>query len=642
MEKLEALKKHFGYTAFRSGQAQLIDQILAGRDVLGIMPTGGGKSLCYQLPALMKRGTAIVISPLISLMKDQVDGLVENGVASTYINSSLSGMELAARLEDLRRGDCKLVYVAPERLNTREFVEIARTLDISLIAVDEAHCISQWGHDFRPSYKDIPTFIQRLSVRPPVAAFTATATTFVKEEIKALLELRSPFEVATGFDRPNLFYSVAKPKNKLKFILEYLKKFDFGASAGASGIIFCATRKTVDSLARELQHKGYPVEAYHAGFDSAQRKAVQENFMFDRTKIIVATNAFGMGIDKPDVRFVIHYNMPKNMEAYYQEAGRAGRDGEDSDCILMYAPADVVRQKLLMASASANASANASADAFANDGSEAWMEYGLDRGSFDLPDGIDRETLMHNNLQTLVNYCHTHACLRGEILKYFGEAAPAEECSKCGNCLNTSQMADMTVEAQKILSCIFRTNQRYGSGTIIKVLRGSKDKKIMEWKLDQQSTYGIMSAYSENLIKEMIMHLIAQGYIQMTGTTYPILTLSATSKQLLKGETQFFVKQDRLDASTVSKKEKSSRGKENAALAETAGGLYDHLVALRKRLADEKSLPAYIVFGNATLVEMATLKPKTREEMLEVKGVGEKKFETYGHLFLEAIRDFKG
>jgi len=665
MDKLSILKKHFGYTEFRTGQELLIDRILAGRDVLGIMPTGGGKSLCYQLPALLSEGTAIVVSPLISLMKDQVDGLVENGVSCTYINSSLTGAELAARLRDLEKGVFKLVYVAPERLNTWEFVEIAKHINISLIAVDEAHCISQWGHDFRPSYKEIPRFIDRLPIRPCVAAFTATATQFVKEEIKTLLGLRAPFEVATGFDRPNLFYSVAKPQNKLKFVVDYLKRFEDEASGAsqtghpsrasrsalgmgkerrfnASGIIFCATRKTVDSLTKALKDHGYPVEAYHAGYESAQRKTVQENFMFDRTKIIVATNAFGMGIDKPDVRFVIHYNMPKNMEAYYQEAGRAGRDGEDSDCILMYSPADVVRQKLLMASAdSAGLGSQADAmDAF---------EMDVMPVSASVSEA-ERETMMHENLQTLVNYCHTHECLRGEILKYFGETPEQATCAKCGNCLNESKMVDMTLEAQKILSCVFRTNQRFGSGTIIKVLRGSKDKKILDWQLDKQSTYGIMGESSENLIKEIIMHLLAQGYLQTSGGEYPLLALSPTSKQLLRGEAQFFVRQDRLDASTVSRKEKPDRTKGRGkgsgtgalSLTEAAGDLYDHLVALRKRLADEKSLPAYIVFGNATLADMAALKPQTKEEMLEVKGVGEKKYETYGHIFLEAIRGFGG
>jgi ATP-dependent DNA helicase RecQ len=378
---------------------------------------------------------------------------------------------------------------------------------------------------------------------------------------------------------------------------------------GTSGIIFCATRKTVDSLTNELQKKGHSVEGYHAGYENEERKAVQENFMFDRTRIIVATNAFGMGIDKPDVRFVIHYNMPKNMEAYYQEAGRAGRDGMESDCILLYSPADVVKQKLMIANNSEMSSP-------------------------------ERDALTHSNLQTLVNYCHTQDCLRASILSYFGEVQESGKCGKCGNCLNESKLVDMTTEAQKILSCIFRTNQRYGSGTLIKVLRGSKDKKILDLNLDSQSTYGIMAEQSEGLIKEIIMHLIAQGYVQMAGGTYPTLALTQTSKQLLKGETPFFLKQDRLDASTLSKKDKVKRHREDQGLSESSMGLYDQLVTVRKGLADEKKLPAYIIFGNATLSEMARVMPENRDEMLEIKGVGDKKFESYGETFLSEIRKF--
>ncbi len=607
MDKYEALKKYFGFSTFRTGQEMLIDQILKGRDVLGIMPTGGGKSLCYQLPALLGSGVTLVISPLISLMKDQVDGLTENDIPSTFINSSISAKEMAARTEGLLNGHYKLCYVAPERLGAWDFLSLVSKLEVTMVAVDEAHCISQWGHDFRPSYKEIPKFIEKLPKRPCVAAFTATATIFVRDEIRELLKLKSPYEVTTGFDRPNLYYQVAKPQNKSKFVLNYLEN----QPEDASGIIFCSTRKSVESLSNELKKRGYSVGAYHAGFSPEARKDVQEAFMFDKTKIIVATNAFGMGIDKPDVRFVIHYNLPKNMEAYYQEAGRAGRDGEDSECIILYSPADIVKQKMMI-------EANG----------------GMNSG--------ERDLLMHENLQTLVNYCHTNGCLREEILTYFGEKTEQLNCGKCGNCTNESEFVDMSIEAQKIMSCIYRTNQRYGSGTIIKVLRGSKDKKITEWGLDNQSTYGIMTDQSEGLIKEIIMHMIAQGYLDVKGGTYPILELTAASKQILKGEKQFYLKQDIITASSAMKKDSKERSKKKSKMpagvtSETSKQLYEQLTALRKKIADEKGVPAYIVFTNASLSEMATLMPRNKEDMLEIKGVGEKKYETYGEIFLKAI-----
>lgn len=607
MNKYEALKKYFGFSAFRTGQELLIDQILLGRDVLGIMPTGGGKSLCYQLPALLGGGVTLVISPLISLMKDQVDGLTENDIPSTYINSSISTKEMNARTEGLRQGHYKLCYVAPERLGAWDFINLVSQLDITMVAVDEAHCISQWGHDFRPSYKEIPNFIEKLPKRPCMAAFTATATTFVRDEIRQLLKLKDPYEVTTGFDRPNLYYQVAKPQNKSKFVLNYLES----QSEDACGIIFCATRKTVESLYKELKKRGFSVGAYHAGFSPEERKAVQDAFMFDKTKIIVATNAFGMGIDKPDVRYVIHYNLPKNMEAYYQEAGRAGRDGEESECIILYSPADIVKQKMMIE-----------------------VSGGMNGGQRDL--------LMHENLQTLVNYCHTNSCLREEILMYFGETTGHKNCKKCSNCTNESEFVDMSIEAQKIMSCIYRTNQRYGSGTIIKILRGSKDKKITEWGLEKQSTYGLMADHSEGLIKEIIMHMIAQGFLDVKGGTYPVLELTGTSKQVLKGEKQFYLKQDLIEATSRDKKDSKERGKKKSKLpagitSDVSKNLYEKLTALRKTIADEKGVPAYIVFSNATLSEMATHMPKTQEEMLEVKGVGDKKYETYGERFLNVI-----
>lgn len=603
----DVLKKYYGYSSFRPGQESLIKGILNGNDCMGIMPTGGGKSICYQVPALLLEGITLVISPLISLMKDQVDGLTENAIDSTFINSTLSTREVTARIKALQNGAYKLCYVAPERLGTPEFLSLAKQLNISLVAVDEAHCISQWGHDFRPSYLDIPRFIKALPVRPTVAAFTATATVQVREEIQNLLQLKNPLFEMTGFDRPNLFYQVVKPQSKSKFVLQYLEK----QSPEASGIIFCSTRKSVESLTQELKKRGFSVAAYHAGFNAEVRQEVQEGFMRDRIKIIVATNAFGMGIDKPDVRYVLHYNLPKNMEAYYQEAGRAGRDGDPSECVLMYSPADVVKQKMMI---------------------------GSSYDQFDL--NKEREDMLHANLQILVNYCHAQGCLRAEILNYFGEMGE-ENCASCGNCNSTSEQVDLTIDAQKILSCIYRTNNRYGAGTIIKILRGSKDKKLMELGLNTQSTYGIMADSSDGLIKEIIMHLIAQGYLHMLEGKYPVLELTNTSKLILKGEERFFMKQDIIEATLSIKgsKEKTSKGRSNKASrgSDSNDGLFDKLAALRKSIADEKGLPAYIVFNNATLEEMAEYKPRTKADMLDIKGVGDKKYETYGEIFLNEI-----
>lgn len=603
----DVLKKYYGYSSFRPGQESLIKGILNGNDCMGIMPTGGGKSICYQVPALLLEGITLVISPLISLMKDQVDGLTENAIDSTFINSALSTREVTARIKALQNGAYKLCYVAPERLGTPEFLSLAKQLNISLVAVDEAHCISQWGHDFRPSYLDIPRFIKSLPVRPTVAAFTATATVQVREEIQNLLQLKNPLFEMTGFDRPNLFYQVVKPQSKSKFVLQYLEK----QSPEASGIIFCSTRKSVESLTQELKKRGFSAAAYHAGFNAEVRQEVQEGFMRDRIKIIVATNAFGMGIDKPDVRYVLHYNLPKNMEAYYQEAGRAGRDGDPSECVLMYSPADVVKQKMMIGSS-------------------------YDQFDFNK----EREDMLHANLQILVNYCHAQGCLRAEILNYFGEMGE-ENCASCGNCNSTSEQVDLTIDAQKILSCIYRTNSRYGAGTIIKILRGSKDKKLMELGLNAQSTYGIMAESSDGLIKEIIMHLIAQGYLHMLEGKYPVLELTNTSKLILKGEERFYMKQDIIEATLSIKgsKEKTSKGRSNKASrgSDSNDGLFDKLAALRKSIADEKGLPAYIVFNNATLEEMAEYKPRTKADMLDIKGVGDKKYETYGEIFLNEI-----
>ncbi len=597
MDKTQILKTHFGYDQFRDGQEILIDTILEGKDVVGIMPTGGGKSICYQIPAMISEGITIVISPLIALMKDQVDGLIANGVTATYLNSTLDEKEASKRIEKIKNNAYKLIYVAPERLLTGGFVSLCRNINIDLIAVDEAHCISQWGHDFRPSYRNIPDFINQLKKRPTLAAFTATATKLVTKEIIEGLGLVTPLELVTGFDRENLLYQVVKPTDKYKYLKQYLKQ----SFVEGSGIIYCSTRKTVDTLTEKLKKDGVSVEGYHGGMETEKRTVIQERFMLDDTKIIVATNAFGMGIDKPDVRFVIHYNMPQNMEAYYQEAGRAGRDQKKSDCILMYSPSDIVKQKLLISS-------NAQTE--------------------------ERENILMTNLQKLVNYCHTNECLRNEIINYFGEDNKYIRCDNCGNCLSEVDYIDMTVTSQKVLSCVYRTNQRFGVNVIIQVLRGSKNKKILEWQLDQVSTYGIIDDLSEGGLRELIMHLIARGFLEMTVDAFPVLKLNNKSRDVLKGKEKILLKR-----ASVEIKEKKSKTKKKTDL-DIDVDLFEILVSKRRAIAEEKSVPAFVIFPNTALEEMSCYKPVTMEAMLEIKGVGEKKYESYGDLFCGYIKEY--
>jgi len=598
LNKIEILKKYFGYDNFRTGQEILIDNVLDNKDVLGIMPTGGGKSLCFQLPALMEEGVTIVISPLIALMKDQVDGLRENGISAIYLNSTLTQSEEAQGIAEILEGKYKLVYVAPERLLTNSFYNLSLKLNISMVAIDEAHCISQWGHDFRPSYRNIPMYIEKLNNRPVVAAFTATATTFVIKEIKSLLKLKNPFELVTGFDRENLLYKVIKPSDKYRYLKQYLKnEFNEG-----SGIIYCSTRKVVESLSKKLRSDGFKADGYHGGMTSDIRTTIQEKFMLDEIKIIVATNAFGMGIDKPDVRFVMHYNMPKNMESYYQEAGRAGRDGKKSDCFLMYSPADIVKQKYII--------------------SQNTMEK-------------ERRRIQNENLQTLVNYCHTNNCLRKEIIQYFGEKSPYDKCKSCGNCLDTSESKDMTIAAQKVLSCIYRTKERFGVNVIIQVLRGSKNKKILNWNLDQVSTYNIVDDISAGGLRELIMNLIARGYIEMTIGKFPILKLNEASGKILKGEEKIFIKKDKIN---VKDKKKSKRKKKTD--LDFDKKLFDLLAEKRTEIAKEKNVPPYVIFHNKTFEAMAYYMPTRKKDFMAIKGVGQKKFETYGEIFMDIIEGY--
>ena len=600
MDLQNILKTYFGYDEFRNGQDKLIESIIEGRDALGIMPTGGGKSICYQLPAIALDGITIVISPLISLMKDQVDSLNELGINAAFINSTLDNDEFLKILEGIRGNSYKIVYVAPERLNTDSFINLVKDIRISLVAVDEAHCISQWGHDFRPSYLEIPRFINSLKQRPAVAAFTATATKEIIKEIKRLIGLRNPIEVTTGFDRPNLYYQVLKVSNKSKFLIEYLNE-NF---KNESGIVYCATRKSVESLVKILNDKGFSAVGYHGGMNSEERQNNQDEFILGNKRLIVATNAFGMGIDKPDVRFVIHYNMPKNMEAYYQEAGRAGRDGEKSDCILLYSASDIVKQKLMIQN-----------------------------------DDIDpkRQEMLYKNLQYLVNYCNTNDCLRNQILNYFDEDSASDKCKNCSNCIDSSEMVDITLEAQKILSCIYRVNQRYGANMLIQVLRGSKNKKVLEARLDNVSTYGIMKEYSDSAISEIIMTLVSSGYIHMTHDKYPVLKLTSKSADVLSGKIKLHHKKHLLQKKD--EKEKASKSIKGGNI-EFDIELFEKLKQYRYKIAQEKGLPPYVIFHDIALKEMAAYLPVNKESFLEIKGVGEKKYENYGEGFIDIIKGY--
>lgn len=595
----EKLSQYFGYDTFKDGQEKIINAAVNGQDVLGIMPTGGGKSLCYQLPAIAMKGLTIVISPLISLMKDQVDALGEMGISATFLNSSLDDATYQKRIEGIRTNHYKLLYIAPERLCAPIFLDLVQELDISMVAVDEAHCISQWGHDFRPHYKEIPDFIKNILPRPVVAAYTATATTKVIQEIKELLALQNPVESIVGFDRPNLFYQVVKTGDKFGYVRNIItKKFP-----EQSGIIYCATRKTVESLTEKLKNTGVSTGAYHGGMSSENREQSQQDFINDRIPIMIATNAFGMGINKPDVRFIIHFNMPQNMEAYYQEAGRGGRDGEICDCTILYSPADIVRQKQLIQ---------------------------LNQTS------PEREKLLFENLQYLVDYCHTNDCLRKKILQYFGESAGYERCDNCGNCLDESEMVDISLDAQKILSCIYRMKNRYGLNMVISVLRGSKNKKIIALQLNELSTYGIMKDHTLESLREIIMTLVAKGYILVTADEYPVLKLTATAGKVLKGDEKVYHKKHLLEI----KAGKSKTLGKYAPPVDYDEAMFSELRMLRQTIAQEKKLPPYVIFHDATLKEMAAYFPMDESDFLKINGVGQTRYDHYGDIFIDTIKHY--
>lgn len=601
-DKYGVLKEYFGHDSFREGQDRITDSLLGGRDVLGIMPTGAGKSICYQVPALMFEGVTVVVSPLISLMKDQVSALVQSGVAAAYINSSLTHAQYLKVLQNTENGKYKIIYVAPERLCAPAFLEICRSLSISMVAVDEAHCVSQWGQDFRPSYLKIPDFIESLPSRHVVGAFTATATGTVREDIKNLLKLRSPLVVATGFDRPNLFFSVMHPNKKSIALMKLIKE-----RKGESGIVYCSTRKGVEEVCELLNKNGFTATRYHAGLDEDERRLNQDDFVYDRAPIMVATNAFGMGIDKSNVSFVIHYNMPKNMESYYQEAGRAGRDGRNADCILLYSSKDVRTNQFLINNSEPNP---------------------------DLTEDEQEEVRRRDRerLKKMTFYCTTHKCLRKFILEYFGDKSP-ERCCKCSNCLSNHENTDITVDAQKIMSCVARTGQRYGKKVICDVLRGSKNERLISAGLSRQSTYGIMADCTEKRLRDIIEHLCENGYMTAEGDEYPILRLTPKSRSILTGSETLRMMLE------IPQKKKASSAK-SATLSPADEKLLTALKELRRSLAMRQSVPAYVVFSDATLIDMCRIKPKTRDEFMEVSGVGQRKAIRYGEVFLATIAEF--
>ena len=610
MTPQSVLRDYFGYSTFRGGQETLIRHILAGGDVLGIMPTGAGKSVCYQVPAMMMQGMTIVVSPLISLMQDQVTALRAAGIPAECLNSNLTQAEYFAALDAVRAGEVKLLYAAPERLLTDAFLSLAQQIPITMVAVDEAHCLSQWGQDFRPHYLEIADFLAKLPRRPVVAAFTATATQTVRDDIRRLLGLRDPLELVTGFDRDNLRWIVERPERpskKYDALLRILRE-----RKGKSGIIYCLTRKTTDEVCEKLRADGFSCVNYHAGLSAEERAAHQDAFIRDEVPLITATNAFGMGIDKSNVSFVVHYNMPKSMEAYYQEAGRAGRDGMPADCILLYSGQDIRLNQFL-------------------------IEHSDSENERLTPE--QRETVRQRDVERLnvmVRYCNLTDCLRHDILRYFGEDSP-RHCGNCSSCLSGAETADATLEAQKILSCVYRMDQRGVHGGVrllCDTLQAKETKQITALRLSELTTYGIMRDTPRKTLEQMVNILISRGFLNVESGMYPTLALTARANPVLRG-------QERVEMALPAQRQKQPETL--GAVPEFTGGeaLFERLKKVRSRLAAKEYVPPYIIFNNATLQAMSERMPATESAMLEIPGVGRHKMEKYGDAFLQAIRDYR-
>ncbi|PQL23165.1 DNA helicase RecQ [Veillonella sp. T34266-5] len=600
---LQLLQTYFGYTSFRPAQEAPVESLLKNEDVVAIMPTGAGKSICFQIPALCKSGLTVVFSPLISLMKDQVDGLVDQNIPAALINSTLTQTEFNKTMYHVRSGNIKLLYIAPERLGSNFFCNVLRSMPISQVIVDEAHCISQWGHDFRPSYRLIGDWLASLPKRPVVGAFTATATKAVENDIKTLLGLDHANVYVTGFDRPNLSFSVVRTPKRMDYVVDYVRRHSH-----ENGIIYCSTRKDVERVYDNLTRAGIQTGYYHAGLSDEMRKDMQNKYAFDQLQVMVATNAFGMGIDKSNVRYVLHYQMPRNMESYYQEAGRAGRDGAPAECILLYSGQDVRVHKYL-----------------------------IEQGHLE----PQREQVELRKLQSMIDYCFCSTCLRKYMLAYFGEIVPWLECSNCSSCNTKGERVNVTKEAKAIFRAIIATEERYGASMISSIVRGERTDRITRAGLDALSVFGYLSDVGDKEIKGLIQQFVASGYLRSSMGKYPVLSVTAGAEEVLAGHKE--VEEIRQEVIVPSRKTKKSASISRSEVPRSgSGGLFEHLRQHRKQLASQLSVPPYIIFPDTVLIDLANIRPKTLGEFGNIKGVGEAKLKKYGLSFLEAISQYKG